>query len=335
MEKLPPRLHNFTSLIDLRICKYPGLVSLSETTLPATLKLLEIKNCTNLKFLPEEMMSSNTSLEILRIDRCHSLTSFPRGLGYIKLTRLQIWDCMNLESLPEGLHALTSLQLLEICKCPRLVSFPEGGFPISSNLREVSITECGNLNSLPDQIHSLTSIETLEFMTCPNLASFPETGLPSNCKTLTIMDCEKLEPLTSMALQRLTSLRVFTVGGFSGPISFRKWMLPTTLTFLFIESLLNLESLPDGLHNLTSLRRLTISDCPKLASLPEDGLPTTLCSICIWKCPLLAKRCQKETGEDWPKIAHIPCIDLADHRIFRNENFFKYRLWSTNWLPGY
>ncbi|BFG20206.1 hypothetical protein CerSpe_064800 [Prunus speciosa] len=84
----------------------------------------------------------------------------------------------------------------------------------------------------------------------------------------------------------------------------------TLLEELEIEDCPNLVSLPDqGMGRLISLQRLHISRCPKLASLPE-GLRclASLKKLKIEDCPILKQRCQKETGEDWSKIAHIPEI---------------------------
>lgn len=44
-------------------------------------------------------------------------------------------------------------------------------------------------------------------------------------------------------------------------------------------------SLPEGIRNLEMLREFEIADCPNLE-----------------------RRCKKEKGKDWPKIAHIPTV---------------------------
>lgn len=41
----------------------------------------------------------------------------------------------------------------------------------------------------------------------------------------------------------------------------------------------------------------------------RDGLPASLSSLRIRKCSLLALRCEKDGGEDWPKISHVLQIE--------------------------
>ncbi|TKY46485.1 putative disease resistance protein RGA4 [Spatholobus suberectus] len=81
----------------------------------------------------------------------------------------------------------------------------------------------------------------------------------------------------------------------------------TALKKLRLSDLPNLESSPDCFGNLPLLRKFTISECSKLRSLPTSLSLSSLQHLIIWDChPELEKRCEKETGEDWPKIAHIP-----------------------------
>ena len=82
------------------------------------------------------------------------------------------------------------------------------------------------------------------------------------------------------------------------------------LQFLELWNVDDLVSLPEEwLGNLTSLQYLQIGYCPNLTSLPQ-GIRnlTSLQDLRIWKCPLLGQRCQRQTGEDWPNIAHVPYV---------------------------
>ena len=58
------------------------------------------------------------------------------------------------------------------------------------------------------------------------------------------------------------------------------------------------------------LQSLTIWECPKLKSLP-DFLPTTpLKKLRIYWSPILGECCKTEIGDQWPKISHIPNIEI-------------------------
>ncbi|KAJ9687395.1 hypothetical protein PVL29_016045 [Vitis rotundifolia] len=103
------------------------------------------------------------------------------------------------------------------------------------------------------------------------------------------------------------------------PLSFTllmvEWGLQglASLPSLKISGLPNLRSLDSlGLQLLTSLQKLEIHDCPKLQSLTEELLPTSLSVLTIQSCPLLKGQCKFWTGEDWRHIAHIPYVVTND-----------------------
>ena len=52
------------------------------------------------------------------------------------------------------------------------------------------------------------------------------------------------------------------------------------------------------------------SHCPLIETMPEEGLPSSLSSLKISMCPMLGESCEREKGKDWPKISHIPNIDI-------------------------
>ena len=71
---------------------------------------------------------------------------------------------------------------------------------------------------------------------------------------------------------------------------------------LYIKRYDGLGSLP-WIGILTSLLSLNICECPKLTSLPQ-GIHnlTSLQELGIDNCPLLRQRCERQTGEDWPSL---------------------------------
>ncbi|XP_074319999.1 disease resistance protein RGA2-like isoform X2 [Silene latifolia] len=86
----------------------------------------------------------------------------------------------------------------------------------------------------------------------------------------------------------------------------------SSLTSLIIHDSEALEAVPEWIDSLTSLEILDIFKCPRLKSLPHEisnlsNLKTLSLKECLRE---LAERCQSPSGEDWPKIQHIPNIRI-------------------------
>eukprot|EP00261_Vitis_vinifera_P038691 XP_019079934.1 PREDICTED: putative disease resistance protein At3g14460 isoform X2 [Vitis vinifera] len=314
--------NNLCLLEELVISRCPSLICFPKGQLPTTLKRLQIEFCENLKSLPEGMMGM-CALEDLLIDRCHSLIGLPKGGLPATLKRLSIIDCRRLESLPEGIMHYDStyaaaLQALEIRKCPSLTSFPRGKFP--STLEQLHIEDCEHLESISEEMFHSTnnSLQSLTIERYPNLKTLPDClNTLTHLTSLEISHFENIKtPLSQWGLSRLTSLKLLWIGGmFPDATSFsddpHSIIFPTTLSSLTLSEFQNLESLASlSLQTLTSLEELEIYSCPKLRSiLPTEGLlPDTLSRVYVRDCPHLTQRYSKEEGDDWPKIAHIPCV---------------------------
>ncbi|XP_059652806.1 putative disease resistance RPP13-like protein 1 [Cornus florida] len=295
---------------------------------PLTLKELEINNCRSLEFpLPKEMKHNyhTCSIKVLKINDCDLLKSLWLGFSP-RLRSLKIRGCINFEKLSIPDNELQNLMELRIENCPTMVSFAHGGLP-APNLTSFTISNCKKLKSLPQRMHTfLPSLQSLRIQNCPEVESFPDGGLPSNLTTLCILYCEKLmKGRMGWGLQSLSSLRnIWFLGGKYEEEALESFpeelLLPTTLTYLCICDLPNLKSLNNkGIQCLTSLEILRIHHCLKLHSLPAEGLPNSLSYLWISKCPLLKLRCQRETGEDWPKICQIRHIELDGEDIVNLE----------------
>nr|XP_028944085.1 putative disease resistance protein At3g14460 isoform X3 [Malus domestica] len=331
----------------ISMCHFKNLWSVPEemhASLPS-LQSLSIKGCKEFKSFPEE--SKFPSLVGLKIKKCPEFVGFPHGgLQAPNLKMMEIYECNKFGSLPEEMHAsLPSLQFLSIEGCKEFKSFPEESkFP---SLNHLFIMNCPEFRSLPKEMHAslpslqslfiegskefksfaeeskFPSLEVLNIWDCPELESFPEGGLPSKLRSLRIGSCKKLMAnRMRWGLQTLTSLKVLdvsfseceeeeTVESFP-----EEGLLPTTLTSLGISHHPNLKTI-DGkaLRQIISLKKLTIFFCPRLQSLPDEGLPTSLFGLEIRECDLLTQRCQRDTGEYWAKISHIPNVVIDDREI--------------------
>ncbi|RVW71188.1 putative disease resistance RPP13-like protein 1 [Vitis vinifera] len=207
LESLPDgMMNNSCALQSLWIKGCPSLRRFPQGELPTTLKRLRIIGCKSLESLPEGIIrdpsigSSNTSgLETLRVKECSSLKSIPSGEFPSTLTRLWIWKCNNLESIPgKMLQNLTSLQLLYIycqnMKRPlsewglhRLTSLTR--FVIFGPFPDVSLKSVASMG-----LRNLISLEILVLSNCPQLGSVvPKEGLPPTLAELRIVGCPILE----------------------------------------------------------------------------------------------------------------------------------------------
>lgn len=294
------------------ICHLPGI------GIANTLKSLSVTNCAKIEFPTNQCFALLGSLCIK--SSCDSLKSFILSF-FPKLSHLDIEGCKNLESLSASgthLHHFSSLNSLRITHCPNFVSFPEGGLS-ASNLTHLFIDDCKNLKSLPHRMNKLLpSLVTLTILLCPELESFSEGGLPKSFYLLEISRCEKLfANRKNWDLQGLPSLRSFRIKGTckDGESFPEEWLLPSSLTSLYIHEFVNLKSLNgDAIHQLTSLENLGIGNCSELQCMPQK-LPASLSALRIWNCPLLEQRCRGAKSEDWPKISHIPLIRITNRLI--------------------
>ncbi|KAF2319492.1 hypothetical protein GH714_016385 [Hevea brasiliensis] len=174
-----------------------------------------------------------------------------------------------------------------------------------------STSSCASIS--PSQLTSL-HIENIE-----DLEVLPEELLTNliSLRQLYIRYCPRITKVSS-ALRHLTSLEhlVFLACeeldlSDSEDHSDMPWQYLRSLQELQLRNLNKLASLPKGLQHVPTLRRLLIESCPNLISLPEwIGSLTALQAFGIRECPQLSERCKSKMGADWPKIAHVPNIDI-------------------------
>jgi Leucine-rich repeat (LRR) protein len=221
------------SLHRLQIWGCPNLMSFPELRGGPYLEELEIRLCPRLNFFVR--LKAARSLKRLVVSFCESLVALAKGLQYCRnLEELTIWNCYNLESIPD-LRGLLSLTELSIKNCRQLrctsESLPDGlktlvispfceelqSFPtfisyarFQHSLERLELCGWAILNSLPEEIQRFTAIRFLCINKCDGILALPEwLGNLFSLRSLTVDNCEKLEYFpTAEAMGSLTELEI-------------------------------------------------------------------------------------------------------------------------------
>jgi hypothetical protein len=264
------------------------------------------------------LLPSFPCLSKLQIMRCPMLTSMPTFphleeslyLSNASWKPLQQTMMMNMGA-PQSPTStakasssstpLSKLKSIVLRYVEDLETLPEEGLKKLTSLKSLMIRGCNRLNSLSPGIQHLAALQDLELYDCPELEV-------ANVEDE--MQWQGLKSLLSLKFLGLPKLVSLPLGLQHG----------TTLQKLLISDCENLTAIPEWIRNYTSLQVLEIDGCSSLTSLPEGMRSlTSLQRLKIKNSPNLLQRCEREAGEDWPKIAHIPELELqyADSGIYR------------------
>ncbi|KAL5548841.1 hypothetical protein UlMin_004072 [Ulmus minor] len=277
-----------------------------------------------------EALQPHTNLKQLRISGYRG-TIFPNWVGhesFCYMVEVELRDCSNVCMLPP-LGQLSSLRNLVIAGLDGVVSIGNefcGSSSTTTNrpftsLEKLQIFSMGSWeewsfssNRLGQEGGVFPSLTELSIRGCKEfIVGLPDCHLPS-LNSISIWRCKKLwENRMKWGLERLPSLMTLSLVGMGREEEVDSFpeegLLPTTLTHLSILHFSKLKGLNGrAFQHLTSLQNLEIWNCEELECLPQEGLPLSLSSLSISRCPVLNQRCQRGTGEDWPKIQHIPKI---------------------------
>ncbi|XP_034899063.1 putative disease resistance protein RGA3 [Populus alba] len=299
---LSGEFHGFTSLRVLNIWSCPKLASIPSVQHCTALVELNIQQCPELISIPGDFRELN-SLKKLTVIGC-KLGALPSGLQCCaSLERLDIRGWSELIHI-SGLQELSSLRRLVIRGCYKLISIDWHGLRQLLSLVDLVITTCPSLSDIPEEdwLGGLTQLEGLgiggfseemEAFPAGVLNSIQHLNLSGSLKSLGIHGWDTLKRV-SHQLQHLTALETLSIGDFNGE-EFE-------------------EALPEWLANLSSLQSLKIYNCKNLKYLPSSTAIQRLSKLKelrINVCPHLEENCKKENGSEWPKISHIPEIDIA------------------------
>nr|UBY06879.1 NBS-LRR disease resistance protein [Dasypyrum villosum] len=213
-----------------------------------------------------------------------SAFSFSRHLFPSSLQFLTLWDVTGLRTL-EPLSNLSSLTRLELhscgedLKCQGLWSLLTTGgqlneLEVSKSPRFFADWDPNPRQSLEDaeggeeqQTHVSSTLQKLAIHDIAGLLAAPVCRFLSSSLTKLKLSgnwCERMERFSKEqedALQLLSSLQ--------------------ELEFWYF---MDLQQFPAGLHNLTSLKILSVNFCPAISLLPNDALPDSLEKLGVCQC---------------------------------------------------
>ena len=293
--------------LDLRFSTLEALPSSIGTL--KHLRYLNLAGNTHIKKLPNSICDLQ-NLESLILNGFDEMEEFPRGIKKMASIKVILYGCDELEELPRDIRKMVSIKYFWITT--KQTCLPTNEIMSMCSLRDLYFYKCPGLESFPEGIQRLTALRSLGFSCCESLISLPQ-GLKhlTALESLLIWSCEKINLMEAEDYR--TRLRSFTICLLPKLVALPQWLIQsaTTLQFLEIGWCENLAALPEWLPNLTSLQKLQIWECRKLSSLPEGmGCLTALRELEIDNCGELSKNCEREVGVEWPKIKHIPQIQI-------------------------
>ncbi|KAJ1263469.1 hypothetical protein BS78_09G186800 [Paspalum vaginatum] len=280
-----------------------------------SLKELIFEDMSNLKRWASvqdgQLLPSLTELAVIDCPQLNEFPSLPSTLMQLKISETGITILPEIH-IPSSQYS-SLLTCLQVHQCPYLTSLEQGLLSQKlMSLQELTITACPELSHLPfEGFRALTALRSIHIYDCPKLEPSRQYKLlPSMLEDLRISSCSNLmDPLlrelndtllTNLVIKDCSSLKYFPV------------KLPATLQKLEIFHCSGLTCLPLGLEEASRLTTMTVLNCPLIPCLPQEGLPQSLKELYIKECPLLTESCQENGGEDWPKIAHVPIIEIDD-----------------------
>ncbi|KAI3413017.1 DNA_MISMATCH_REPAIR_2 domain-containing protein [Psidium guajava] len=352
MGRNPPSwLSSISYLVALRLVgciRWKYLPSLSE--LPS-LRELELFQLDELEFVeeirdPQHACPFFPSLESLKLHNCNKLRGwwgrrllvgeeqddgwYDSQSSFPKLSRVEIWNCGNLKSLPLLPSVIdlelgtSSMKVLEqVTAIPNYSSeaaLVSTSIPLSK-LKKIYFYDILDLDQsmmLETRLSFLRNLESMSFSNCSALRSL-SSGMQylSSLQHLEIESCDELDLSShddehANQWRSLVNLRTLKIKELPKLVALPKgFQHVTTLQSLSFTRCENLTSLPEWIGHFSLLQDLEIQLCPRIRCLPDGMLGlTSLKCLRIGGCPVLERRCQREDGADWEKIKGVGLLSF-------------------------
>ncbi|KAL4577394.1 hypothetical protein LXL04_013503 [Taraxacum kok-saghyz] len=281
------------------------------------LEILDLSNCYELKSFPTYITMK--SLKTLNLKHCHNLKKFPEiqtkmdGLSHIylhhtaieqlpesiinlpNLSVLSLLGCINLTSLPNSISMLQALTYLDIRRCTKLATLPKD----LGNIVSLEHLLVSTFTQLPSSIINLKNLKTFSAVEPPPASASASTSLKKRGVLDWFFDQKKSKSKSKLdsdlpqyslhkvlpSLSSLTSLKEL------GLCNLQEGMiLPVDIgTLSSLEYLIlcnnQFTRLPFSISQLSILKSLDVSNCPRLEELPD--LPPTLSVLFANNCKSL------------------------------------------------
>ncbi|KAJ1700599.1 hypothetical protein LUZ63_000378 [Rhynchospora breviuscula] len=284
---------------------------------------LEIWDCSELVRLPSEGFRDLISLKSLRIEGCKELLLMPmllpKNFFPPSVQRVMLISCGDLvASLPQLLPNLCLISFLKVGHCPKLISLPsENVLRHLISLQELELNNCEGLKLLGG-LAVISSLKILVIKKCPMLAigspsdSVEESSRNRLSMALDKLDIDRPELLLVVPLRNLHLTKSVNIANIHSMSALpERWLLQNeaSLQIMDLHGLASVETFPDGLQSLTSLRVLSLINFFGLTRLPK--LPTSLEVLDVGGCSEEFAERLKDGGSDYDKVRHL------DVRVFR------------------
>ncbi|XP_038711481.1 putative disease resistance protein RGA4 [Tripterygium wilfordii] len=332
--KIPNWISSLRNVVSIKLVGCKRCQHIPKLDHLLSLKELTLTQLHALEYISDSMTTSTTffpSLEELILKDCGNMRGWWRAIDveipqFQRLSQLEIENCPKLTSMPL-FPFVTYLKLKNASPKPlqqTLAMLKMNMAAAPSKMLSFHVSQVEDLKSHLDQwLQCFPSLHFLSIFDCPGLTFLPR-HLKHLCslKILYLVNAEDLDPSSGddkgedFQWQHLTSLDTLSFSGLPKMLALPSALQHvTTLQRLTISSCPTLKDLPTWLPNLNALHILEVEDCPELKSMP-DGMPrlTSLRELEIRSCGQLSKRCRKNEGEDWPKIAHVPVVFVDGER---------------------
>lgn len=176
---------------------------------PRMIDMLRLKNCPNVRSLPEAIHKWN-QLKTLQVIGCPQLQSISPQNRRLPLSALTIKDCPMLD-LTQALSThiyYQDLIALEVAGFHSIVTLPFP-IPLTSPLQRLRIIDCAQLRHLPGNLCMLSDLKELSIECCPEL-EFKVREFPPTLFELFLVDLDWLQSIDPY-IKHLVNLSILRI----------------------------------------------------------------------------------------------------------------------------